>query len=936
MILLTMKKSILTLIGMLVAVCLWAQNVPIVNPEGESVTYTRAGKSLYPKKYGDYNYIYEGGQGGSMTIVFGANNKIYFKDPVYGFIHETYVEGTLSNDGKLITIQLPQVLYAYENGNKVLLAVGKFVNETKEYKIDKNVTEVVYAVEGDKDVFTLTKLTKETPLGNFWAADSTFAGRGEWETVLTKYVEKTEVVEITEEEEKQIELSTVNRALGGAYWTGGSYQFVSDTIKVATLGETDTIMVQGMIPMLPDAWVRGVKKDGEVSFPVQLLDIQEDKKYFLSGLSGDGKNMSPFVMYYDEKLQSYTADSRLIVNSSDLYYNENTVYGYYTGVYVGERPALQQLPEGLKSKIQVMPYEGTFDDGQKKTAIAGTLNVVVDAEYVYVQGLLRNAPEGWLKGKFDDMQVNVAFDMGQYVGYDAYGNIFAVGDKYDKKITLDPLAESVDDPDGVRLVYDSEKKSFRLGNNLYGSRKVDVINRDYVIRNGLTINEGELWVAAQKGYENSAVVAEASISNSVKATFAKANGTNDPKYYSSGSALRMYAGNTLTISSEEKVIGKIAFIFDTKEKTPMLEAQDGDFFIADSVGIWTGDGNEVTFDVINASGNQARIKSIMVFYFDYSTTTVSLPDFVSIKPYQMKATVDGGWLGSEEKILDVKVGFKGNDVYFQGLSELVPDAWVKGKLNNGKVIIPNWFMGAYENEFGMMNSVKFGGAELAFDSETRIFKSVEGYKTKDPEAMLEVFEDKEIFADVVLTMKPEVAATPLSSVITDFVGTGNDCYVTMTVPAVDKDSVVLFTDKLSYVFLVEKDSSVVEQLTLTAQLYGFDSDLTEIPYDFTDNNYVQRKRVALLQSSEELQSWKKIGIQSIYRGAGDEKRSEIGWYPLDEYWKTLGVNNVSNEVVGVEYYDLRGRKVDSFSKGIFVKQIRTSDGLIRYIKVLRR
>lgn len=934
MILLTMKKSILTLIGMLVAVCLWAQNVPIVNPEGESVTYTRAGKSLYPKKYGDYNYIYEGGQGGSMTIVFGANNKIYFKDPVYGFIHETYVEGTLSNDGKLITIQLPQVLYAYENGNKVLLAVGKFVNETKEYKIDKNVTEVVYAVEGDKDVFTLTKLTKETPLGNFWAADSTFAGRGEWETVLTKYVEKTEVVEITKEEEEQIELSTVNRALGGAYWTGGSYQFVSDTIKVATLGETDTIMVQGMVPMLPDAWVRGVKKDGEVSFPVQLLDIQEDKKYFLSGLSGDGKNMSPFVMYYDEKLQSYTADSRLIVNSSDLYYNENTVYGYYTGVYVGERPALQQLPEGLKSKIQVMPYEGTFDDGQKKTAIAGTLNVVVDAEYVYVQGLLRNAPEGWLKGKFDDMQVNVAFDMGQYVGYDAYGNIFAVGDKYDKKITLDPLAESIDDPDEVRLVYDSEKKSFRLVNNLYGSRKVDVINRDYVIRNGLTINEGELWVAAQQGYEDSAVITEASISKSVKVTFAKANGTNDPKYYNAGSALRMYAGNTLTISSEEKVIGKIAFIFDTKEKTPMLEAQDGDFFIADSVGIWTGDGNEVTFDVINASGNQARIKSIMMFFFDYSAATVSLPDFVSVKPYQMTALDGSGW---EDKTLNVNVGFKGNDVYFQGLSELVPEAWVKGKLSEGIVTIPDWYLGTYEDDyFDSEHSLKFGGARLAYDRVNETFESATGYMTKDPTDEDGVWGYPEEFTNVVITVKPEVSSVPANPAITDFVGVGNDCYVSFNVPAVDKDSMILFTDKLSYVFFVEKESGVKEQLTLTAQLYGFDSDLTEIPYDFTDNNYVQRKRVALLQSFEELQSWKKIGIQSIYRGAGDEKRSEIGWYPLDEYWKTLGVNNVSNEVVGVEYYDLRGRKVDSLSKGIFVKQIRMSDGLIRYIKVLRR
>ena len=27
-------------------------------------------------------------------------------------------------------------------------------------------------------------------MGNFWSEDSTFAGRGEWETVLTKYVEK--------------------------------------------------------------------------------------------------------------------------------------------------------------------------------------------------------------------------------------------------------------------------------------------------------------------------------------------------------------------------------------------------------------------------------------------------------------------------------------------------------------------------------------------------------------------------------------------------------------------------------------------------------------------------------------------------------------------------------------------------------------------------
>lgn len=899
----------------------------------------RAGKSFYPKKYGDDNYIYEGSQGGSMTIVLGANNDVYFQDPVYGYVHETFVKGKLSDDGKKIVVPLPQVLYVYDNGSTVLLAVGKFEDEIKEYKIDNEVTEIVYAVEGDKDELTLTSLTKEKPLGDFWLSDSTFAGRGEWETVLTKYVEKTEVVEVTEEEEKQIELSTVNRPLSGAYWNEGNCQFINETIKVAAFGESDTIMVQGMIPMLPNAWVRGVKKDGVVTFPVQLLDIQEGKKYFLAGLSGDGTNMSPFMMYYDEKLKSYTADSRLIVNNSDLRYNETTAYGYYTGVYVGERPALVQLPEGLNSKIQVMPFEGTFDNGQKKTPIAGTMNVVIDADDVYVQGLLRNAPEGWLKGKFDELQLSAQFNIGQYVGYDAFGNIFAVGDKFHKKAYLDALTESVDDPDNITLTYDSEKKSFKLANNLYGSRKADDIDRDYVIRNGLTINEGELWVAAQQGYENSDIIPEASISNGVKATFAKADGTNDPKYYNAGSALRMYAGNTLTISSEGKVIGKIAFVFDTKDKTPMLETYDGEFVIADSVGIWTGDGNEVIFDVINESGNQARIKSIMVFYFDYTTTTVSLPDFVSIKQYQMKATFSDplDFLSEPvEKIQDVLVGFKGNDCYFQGLSVNIPEAWVKGKLSNGKVTIPQWYMGSFEDEWGQMLSRKFGGAELIYDAVTGSFTSSEGYKIKDPDALIEMYDSDEMLTDVVLTMKPEVAAMPLNPTVNDFVGTGDDCYVAFNVPAIDKDSVILFTDKLSYVFFIEKENEVKEQLTLTAQLYGFDADFTEIPYDFTDNNYVQRKRIALLQSPDELQSWKKIGIQSIYRGAGEEKRSDISWYDLEEYWRLTGVSFVNSVNSTDRFFDLQGRKMNSPSKGLVIKRILMPNGTLKTIKVFQR
>jgi hypothetical protein len=537
-----------------------------------------------------------------------------------------------------------------------------------------------------------------------------------------------------------------------------------------------------------------------------------------------------------------------------------------------------------------------------------------------------------LKGTYNEFG-EAKIELGQYLGYDAYGNIYAVGDKADQKGFL-AFTESVDDPSYIHFYYDSDKKTFELKNNLYASHKAQDINREYVLRAGLTINEGDTWVAAKQGYANASDVAESEISDGVKVSFAKADGSNAPKYYDKGTAVRLYTGNTLTIASEEKVIGKIAFVFDTTEKDPMLEAQDGDFYISDDMGIWTGDGASVTFDVINGSGNQARIKSIMVFFFDYSTATVTVPDFASIMPYEMKAKVSDGWGDSEEKTIDVKVGFKGNDVYFQGLSENIPEAWVKGKIDGDKVTVPGWLLGTYEGLWSQYD-LAFGVAEFAYKTETGAF-TTESYKIKDLNAQSEDMADKEVFTEVTITRKPEVAAVPEQPAVTDFVGTGSDRYVAMTVPAVDANNSTLFTKNLSYAFFVEKEEGKVEPLTLTKDLYGFDKDLAEVPYDFTDDAYILRKRVALLQTDDELQSWKKIGIQSIYRGGNVENKTEINWYALEKYWVITGIQVVNPVARSVKFYDLQGRMAGSSSKGLFIKQIRLSDGSIKVVKVIRR
>lgn len=714
----------------------FAQDAPITEVEGEPTTYTREGKAYYPKKYGDDNYIYEGNQGGSMTIVFGADRQVYLQDPVYGYTHGTYVKGTLSEDGKTITVVLPQVLYEYDNsGIDVILAVGKFDEDQKIFKRDETITKVIYDIIENEESQTLSlRLTdKMTPLGNFWSDNDEFAGRGEWSTVLTKYIEKTETTEVSQEEKEQ--LVTEDHPLGGAFWQEGTCKFLDDAkIWVATKEGSDTILVQGLVPMLPEVWAKGLKKDGVVTFPVQLLTVIDNQKYFLAGLSGDGLNLSPFALVYDEVHKSYTAESKLIVNNSDINYNGSTILGEYTGIYVGERPALVQLPEGYDpANIMEMPYEATYNNGQGKRETVGVVNVLFHGEDIYIQGLIKNTPEGWLKGQFNQTQEDVFFPLGQYMGYDAFGNVYAVGDQLDQK---DLPWFNVDDPAAIHLSYDSESNSFKLMNNMYASHKAYEINRDDIIYAGMTINEGDMWVAAKQDYKNETAVTDINF-GIVSAAFSKAdNNSNAPKYYDKGQAVLMYAGNTITISSTKKAIGTVAFIFDTsdKNKPVKFKGKEGTFTLTDSIGIWTGDATEVTFYVPNESDNQARIKRIIVFGFDYSTTTVTLPekDF-TVMSYQLKATIVGDNILANDEEIDntINVGKHGNDFYFQGLSKEIPEAWVKGTLSENKVTIPNWLLGTYL-AYGISEYEQiFGGAVFNYNPETETF-TADSYMTKVP------------------------------------------------------------------------------------------------------------------------------------------------------------------------------------------------------------
>ena len=102
-------------------------------------------------------------------------------------------------------------------------------------------------------------------------------------------------------------------------------------------------------------------------------------------------------------------------------------------------------------------------------------------------------------------------------------------------------------------------------------------------------------------------------------TFAKGSNSNAPKYYTSGTAIRAYGGNTVTVSSTTKKLASITFSFGSSDGTNTITSDVGTW----SSPTWTGDASSVTFTIGGTSGNRRLVK-IEVTYVKDSKTYTSL------------------------------------------------------------------------------------------------------------------------------------------------------------------------------------------------------------------------------------------------------------------------------------------------------------------------
>lgn len=251
----------------------------------------------------------------------------------------------------------------------------------------------------------------------------------------------------------------------------------------------------------------------------------------------------------------------------------------------------------------------------------------------------------------------------------------------------------------------------------------------------------------------------------------------------------------------------------------------------------------------------------------------------------------------------VNVGFDGNDVYVQGIDANLPETWVKGTINGDKVTFKGGqYVGAdevtgyhqylmaataeelydeYWDEYYTEYSLSKADITFDYDATTKTLSNSSLFLLN---AGKESVNYLNVFDKAKLAPFTEVAATPAAPVIE--LSEGGYAYYTygygwgsvnIDMATSDVDGNYIMPEKTSYKLWVRVNGEE-KPLTLSwyDYIYQMEETMTEIPYNYADNWDIGassgQKYIYYYVIGPEA-----YGVQTIYRGAGEERASEIAW-----------------------------------------------------------
>lgn len=280
----------------------------------------------------------------------------------------------------------------------------------------------------------------------------------------------------------------------------------------------------------------------------------------------------------------------------------------------------------------------------------------------------------------------------------------------------------------------------------------------------------------------------------------------------------------------------------------------------------------------------------------------------------------------------VTVGYNDNKVYIKGVSELLPDAWVYGNIdeNEGEVTFPK----------DQVLGASYGNFFYILAGDTSITTSIYGPTltySLDGELVMDYNkEDKTLWfsktliingnpgdylnADVkyitpqlfAYTNTPATPNMPYLKSVMDYWKNYQIYYVAFVVSVFSTDSTILDESKLYYRIYLD-DSP----LTFSKEIYtSLAEDAQEIPIRYDDNvdfNINDNTVGVYIRQT----GFSKLGVQLVYKDGDIVKEGEIAWKDVPTGISTVSKNSTEHPTI----YDLQGRRYsskDTLQPGMYI------------------
>lgn len=388
-------------------------------PNGELKLYMRTGllvqeveKDSVPE--GEYPYeIIHDYQSGALSIVFAPDNKVYIQRPVSMSYYDGWVEGTLSEDGKTITVPMGQyIAYAKSLEMAVQVAMFAYVDSLGTYVYDPSIEELTYTINDDGSItqngtsVNLILGTMNRVFGSvFQYLDYEWLQSGDCGSVYIPADEQP----ITPPNNLVTDVYYLTTAVNdGMDWDPYSV--------MVTMGfDGDDVWLKGISQYLPEAWIKGVREGNKITFPnPQLLGSYESLFYFkcaeFNPVNGN-TTQKDMELTINEDGTFTTFDYVFItVDKEELWY-----INYYQGLTISRyHDVVVTVPEDLELEEYTFSYKTRT--GTDDSMVANEIKVKVGffGDNVYIRGFWEYMPNSWIVGHLVDGKL--VFDLAQFLG----------------------------------------------------------------------------------------------------------------------------------------------------------------------------------------------------------------------------------------------------------------------------------------------------------------------------------------------------------------------------------------------------------------------------------------------------------------------------------------------------------------------------------------